>query len=120
MGLPDFTKVMKALAFAAIAICLALYAWTVWYDRSLKAGDPFGYRNIKACSKIRPGVTEAGLAAALGAPERVEEAGGVRRLSFHTLSAASAPIRADVEAATGRVLELRCRDEGEPTWTLRP
>lgn len=120
MGLPDFTKVMKALALAAIALCLVLYAWTVWYDRSLKAGDPFGHRNLKACSKIRPGVTERDLAATLGAPEKVEESGGVRRLSFHTLSVASAPIGADVDAATGKVLELRCRDEGEPTWTLRP
>lgn len=110
---------MKALAFAAIVICLVLYGWTVWYERSLKAGDPFGYRNLKTCAKIPPGVTEAGLAATLGAPESVEEAGGVRRLSFHTLGVATLPIQADVDPATGAVVELRCRDDGKPTWSLR-
>jgi hypothetical protein len=111
---------MKKLAFAAILICLALYGWTVWYDRSLKRSDPFGHRNLQLCAKIRPGAGEADLTATLGAPERTEEAGGVRLLWFHTLSAASAPIRAEVDAATGKVLELRCRDDGAPTWSLRP
>jgi hypothetical protein len=120
MSLPDFTKTMKALAFAAIAICLALYGWTVWYDRSLKSSDPYGYRNLKECAKIPPGVAEADLVRTFGAPERTEEAGGVRRLFFHTLREASAPIQAEVEAATGKVLELRCRDDGKPTWSLRP
>lgn len=120
MGIPDSARTMKRLAFLAIAICLALYGWTLWYDRSLRAADPYGYRNLKACSKIRPGVDEAGLAAKLGAPEIVETAGGVRRLSFHTLRVATAPIQADVDAASGTVVELRCRDEGKPTWSLRP
>lgn len=118
MWRPDATKTMRVLALAAIAICLVLYGWTVWYERSLRRSDPFGYRNVKACEKIAPGVTAAGLAAVLGAPERTEEAGGVRRLFFHTLSEASAPIRADVDAASGRVLGLNCRDDGTPMWTL--
>jgi hypothetical protein len=111
---------MKKLAFAAIVICLVLYGWTVWYDRSLKRADPFGYRNLKLCAKIRPGAGEAEIMATLGAPERTEAAGGMRLLSFHTLSAAAAPIRAEVDAATGKVLTLRCRDDGPPTWSLRP
>jgi hypothetical protein len=110
---------MRYFAFAAIAVCMALYGWTIWYDRSLREQDPFGYRNLKACVKIAPGVAEADLVGILGAPEKSEEAGGVRRLQFHTLSVATAPISADVDAATGRVLELRCRDDVKPTWTLR-
>jgi hypothetical protein len=119
MGVPDFTKTMKALAFAAIALCLFMFGWTVWYDRSLEHEDPFGYRNLKLCAKIEPGVDEAGIVAKLGAPERAEDVGGVRRLSFHTLAAASAPIQADVDPATGAVVELRCRDDGKPTWSAR-
>ena len=99
---------MKRLAFAAIVVCLGLFAWTVWYDRSLEREDPFGYRNLKACAKIAPGATEADLVRALGAPERSEDAGAVRRLFFHTHRAAAAPISADVDPATGRVRELRC------------
>ncbi|HEY5999591.1 MAG TPA: hypothetical protein VI078_09880 [bacterium] len=110
---------MKYFAFAAIVICLALWGWTFWYDRSLRAEDPFGHRNLKACPKIAPGASEADLVRALGAPEKSEEAGGVRRLQFHTLRVAAAPISADVDPATGRVLELRCRDDVKPTWTLR-
>jgi hypothetical protein len=99
---------VKKSAFAAIVVCLALYGWGMWYDRSLREEDPFGYRNLKACPKIPPGATEADLVRALGAPERRSEAGGVRRLEFHTHRAAAAPIGADVDPATGRVLELRC------------
>ena len=99
---------MKRFAFAAIVICLALFSWTVWYDRSLEREDPFGYRNLKACGKIAPGATEADLVRALGAPERSEETGAVRRLFFHTHRAAASPISADVDPATGRVLDLRC------------
>lgn len=110
---------MKYVAFVAILACLGLYGWTVWYDRSLKEQDPFGHRNLQACGKIAPGASEADLVRALGAPERRAETGGVRRLEFHTLRAATAPISADVDMATGRVLELRCRDDGSPTWTTR-
>jgi hypothetical protein len=99
---------MRWFAFAAIVICLGLFAWTVWYDRSLREEDPFGYRNLKACGKIAPGGTEADLVRALGAPVRVTEAGGERRLEFHTHRAAATRIGADVDPATGRVLELRC------------
>jgi hypothetical protein len=119
MRVPEFAKTMKALAFVAIATCLVLFGVTVWYDRSLERGDPFGYRNLKLCAKIEPGVDEAALVAALGAPERVEAADGRRRLFFHTLAAASAPIQADVDPATGAVVELRCRDDGKPTWRAR-
>jgi hypothetical protein len=109
---------MKYVAFAAIVICLALYGWTVWYDRSLKADDPFGHRNLQECAKIRPGATEADLVRILGAPEKSEQVGGVRRLSFHTLGVATAPISADVDAATGAVRVLRCRDDGAAAWNL--
>jgi hypothetical protein len=111
---------VKYLTFAAILICLALYGWTVWYDRSLRSADPFGYRNLKACPKIPPGVGEADLVRTLGAPEQIEQLEGVRHLSFHTHAAASAPIRAEVDPATGRVLALRCPDTEKPTWSLRP
>jgi len=99
---------VKIFAFAAVAVCLALYGWTVWYDRSLREEDPFGYRNLKACPKTAAGVAEADLVRTFGAPERSEEAGAVRRLFFHTHRAAAAPISADVDPATGRVLALRC------------
>ena len=111
---------MRRFAFAAVVIiCLALYAWTVWYDRSLRAEDPFGYRNLKDCAKITPGATEADLVRTLGAPERSEENAGMRRLEFHTHRVATAPISADVDPATGRVLDLRCPGAEERTWDRR-
>lgn len=107
---------MKYFAFAAVVICLVLYGWTVWYDRSLKAEDPFGHRNLQECKRILPGATEADLIRILGAPEKIVAVGGVRRLEFHTLRAATAPISADLDPATGKVLELRCLGDGSPTW----
>ena len=107
---------MRKLVFAAILVTTVLYGWTVWYDRTLREDDPHGYRNLKACAKLRPGITEDDLVRELGPPENHEEAGGVRKLAFHTLRAAAAPIRAETDAATGRVLVLRCRDDEKPTW----
>jgi hypothetical protein len=107
---------MRKLVFAAILLTMILFGWTVWYDRSLREEDPHGYRNLKACAELRPGVTEEDLVRVMGPPERREEAQGVRRLAFHTLRAAAAPISAEVDPATGRVLLLRCRDDEKPTW----
>jgi hypothetical protein len=109
---------VRGFAFAAIAMCLGLYAWTVWYDRSLREEDPFGYRNLKACGTISPGVVEADLVRALGAPERSDQSGTVRRLFFHTHRAAANPIAAEVDSATGRVLSLRCAGDGKPAWAV--
>lgn len=36
---------IKTLSMVAVALCLGLYGWTVWYDRSLKNSDPFGHRH---------------------------------------------------------------------------
>jgi hypothetical protein len=111
---------VKWFAFVAVVICTGLFAWTVWYDRSLREEDPFGYRNLKACPKIAPGATEAELVRTFGAPEQSTEGGGVRLVRFHTHRAAATPIRADVDAATGRVLALRCAGDDTPAWTARP
>jgi hypothetical protein len=111
---------VRKFAFAAMIVCLALYAWSVWYDRSLRREDPFGYRNLKACTKIAAGSTEADLLRTLGAPERREGSGGVRRLLFHTHRVAAAPIMAEVDPATGRVLALHCPGDDKPRWNVRP
>lgn len=109
---------MKKLAILAVALCGVLYVWTIWYARSLRSSDPVGYRNAQACFKLKPGILEADLVKAFGAPERTQESGGKRLLEFHTLSEAAAPIRAEIEAATGKVAALWCREDDQPTWSL--
>jgi len=109
---------MKRLAFAAVVLTLVLYALTVVYDRRLQSADPVGYRNMKTCLTLAPGIGEGELRAALGEPTRREPAGGAERLEFRTLSAAAAPIRADVDAKTGKVAALWCRDDTRPTWRV--
>jgi hypothetical protein len=109
---------MKKFAFAAIALTLVAYALTVVYDRRLERGDPIGYRNVKTCPRLEPGIGEGALKAALGEPTGREPAGSGERLTFRTLSAAAAPIRADVDAATGQVVALWCRGDEQPTWRL--
>ena len=71
------------------------------------------------CGKLRPGIREADLVTAMGEPEKRETSGGVRHLTFHTLAEAGAPIRAEVDAASGAVLELWCREDERPTWSAR-
>ena len=107
---------MKRLAGAAIVLTLVLYALTVVYDRRLEQADPAGYRNMKTCLGLRPGIGEGELRAALGEPTRREPGSGGERLEFRTLSAAAAPLRADIDGATGKVIALWCRGDDRPTW----
>ena len=107
---------MKRLAFAAIVLTLVLYAMTVVYDRRLKSADPAGYRNMKTCLLLRPGIVEGELRAALGEPTKRGAGSDGDQLEFRTLSAAAAPIRADVDTVTKKVVALWCRDDDRPTW----
>jgi len=109
---------VKKLAFAAIVLTFFLYAWTVVYDRRLEKADPVGYRNIKTCLRLKPGSGEGELRAALGEPTRRVPEGGGERLEFRTLSAAAAPIRAEIDGATGKVVALWCRADDRPTWRV--
>lgn len=111
---------MRKAAFAAILACTLMYAWGMWYERSLRRSDPAGYRNVKACFRLDPGVVEADLLRAFGEPLDVAEAESMRRLEFRSPAGATAPIRAEVDAATGRVIELRCRGDERPTWVSAP
>ena len=110
---------MKKLAFGAIVLTFFLYALTVVYDRRLESADPAGYRNIKTCLRLKPGIGGDELRAAFGEPTRREPESGGERLEFRTLSAAAAPIRADVDGATGKVRALWC-DEDRPAWRVPP
>ena len=109
---------MKKVAFGAIVLTFVLYAMTVVYDHRLQSADPVGYRNVKTCFQIGPGITEGELRAALGEPTKREAGSGGERLEFQTLSAAAAPIRADVDTATKKVVALWCRDDDRPTWRV--
>jgi len=109
---------MRKLVFAAIGLTLVLYALTVVYDHRLKREDPVGYRNVKTCVRLPPGIGEGELRAALGEPTKIEPATGGTRLEFRTLSAAGAPIRADIDGMTRRVAALWCRDDARPTWRV--
>jgi len=118
-GRPDRAPAsVKKLAFAAVVLTFVLYALTVVYDRRLESTDPVGYRNMKNCLRLGPGSGEGALRAAFGEPTRREPGGGGERLEFRTLSAAAAPIRADLDKATGKVVALWCRDDERPTWRV--
>jgi len=107
---------VKKLAFAAIVLTFVLYALTVVYDRRLQRADPAGYRNMKTCLHLVPGIGEGELRAALGEPTRRTPGNGGERLEFRTLSVAAAPIRADLDVATRKVVALWCRDDDRPAW----
>jgi hypothetical protein len=109
---------MKKLAFAAVVLTFVLYALTVVYDRRLEKADPVGYRNMKTCPRLGPGIGEGELRAAFGEPTRRVRGSGGERLEFRTLSAAAAPIRADVDGVTGQVVALWCRADDRPTWRV--
>lgn len=76
-----------------------------------------GFRNHRTCESLKPGITVPGLTAALGQPVHRSNANGQTWWYFRTPSIMAGPIRAQVKEATGKVLSLRCHEDGPPTWT---
>src|SRR6266849_6414196 len=103
----------RILAFAAAVLIgaplIALGAYC-WANRD-------GFRNLRSCESLKPGITVSGLTAALGQPVHRSAANGQTWWYFRTPSIMAGSIRAQVNEQTGKVLSLRCYEDGPPTWT---
>jgi len=84
----------------------------------LRWRDSIGYRNLSACSTIKAGASVEQLKAVLGAPVATSTSRGMTWLHFQTASIAAGQIRAAVQPATGKVIALRCSEDGPDTWSL--
>ncbi len=84
----------------------------------LRWRDPIGYRNLRACSTIKAGASLEQLKAVLGAPVATSTSRGMTGLHFQTASVAAAQIRAAVQSSAGKVIALRCSEDGPDTWSL--
>ena len=83
--------------------------------------DPIGFRNSKVCPGLKPGITIDETKSALGEPVMREEVSDHKVwVFFKTPSIAAGPIRALVDKPTGKILTLRCNEDGPPTWTFSP
>jgi hypothetical protein len=87
-------------------------------DGYLRWQDPVGYRNLSSCTTIEPGATLEQVKAALGEPVAMSTSRGMTWVHFRTASIAAGPIRAAVQPSTGKVLALRCSEDGPDTWSL--
>jgi len=103
-------KVLALGTAALVAVPLVGVGAYRWIDRD-------GFENLRTCRRLRPGVTVDGLTAALGQPVHRSEANGETWWHFRTPSIMAGPIAAQVSEPTGRVLVLRCHQDGPPTWT---
>lgn len=92
--------ILLSLPFIGIGV----YLWTNWE----------GYRNLGTCKSLKPGIMAPDLTAALG--QSIGRSGSW--WYFKTPSIDSGPIRAFVSEPSGKVLELRCYEDGPTTWTL--
>jgi hypothetical protein len=78
-----------------------------------------GYRNLRACRTLSPGISLSGLVRELGTPVDKWESLGKQWVSFETPSIMAGMIKAQVDEKTGNVLVLRCFEDGPPTWTIQ-
>ncbi|SRR5258708_3672792 len=108
---------MKKLLFVSASFALvAAIAGTATYGY-LRWRDPIGFRNLKACKTIKPGVSLAELKAVLGEPVATSTSRGTTWLYFRTASIAAGQIRASVQPSTSKVVALRCSEDGPDTWS---
>ena len=96
-----------------LVISLALFAGVHMYWR---LADPIGYRNYRLCSRLPRSITAAQLKARLGEPIYRQEVDHEVWLFFKNLSIAAGPIKAQISASDGKVIKLRCCEDGPDTW----
>jgi len=99
----------------ALVVCLVLFGGIQLYCRLT---DPIGYRNYRICNKLPQGITAAQLKTALGEPMYRRDMDGEVWLYFKTLSIIAGPIRAQISDSDGKVLRLRCSEDGPDTWSV--
>jgi len=68
-----------------------------------------GYRNMRVCLELKPGMSSADLQAKLGEPRVVVRAGETWWY-FESPWVAAAPIRALIEVKSGQVVSLNCSE----------
>jgi hypothetical protein len=78
--------------------------------------DYFAFPNLRICKSLQPGISQSELITALGAPFRSQQDGHFVTLYFKSHPVAAGPIRARVDSVTGRVVTLRCSEDGAPLW----
>ena len=109
---------MKKLALVTGSLILVCAIAAVAVIGYLRWQDPVGFRNLKACSTIKAGVSIGELKALLGEPVGTSTSRGMTWLYFQTASIAAGQIGADVQESTGKVVALRCDHDGPDTWSL--
>ena len=106
--LKNYVAFVAAVLIASAVIGLCAYAWA----------NREGFRNVRICETLKPGITASGLTAALGQPVHRSNSNGEAWWYFQTPSIMAGPIRAHVSESGGHVVSLRCHEDGPPTWTL--
>ena len=98
------------IVVVALTAPIGYYRWT----------ERVGFKNVEICQKLQPGITLSDLEQALGASTGSWiSKSGARWLTFETPSINAGQIRAEIEEPSGRVLTLRCFEDGPPTWTIK-
>ena len=72
----------------------------------LRWRDPVGYRNLKVCRTLKPGITRDELYKVLGDPVSTVVVRERTLVYFKTASIAATRIHAEIQESTGRVLSL--------------
>lgn len=73
------------------------------------------YNPIKTCESIQPGVNLDQLIAALGTPINKTDSW----YYFSSAFGAAGPIRAKISQTSGKVLALKCTEDGETDWAVK-
>jgi len=106
--LKSYVPFVAAVLVSSAVIGLGAYAWA----------NREGFRNVRICETLKPGITASGLTAALGQPVHRSNSNGETWWYFQTPSIMAGPIRAHVSESGRHVVSLHCHEDGPPTWTL--
>ncbi len=74
------------------------------------------FPNIRICKMLKPGISQSELVAALGQPCSAKPDGRFLKLSFMSHPVAAGLIKARIDTSSGRVVMLKCSEDGLPLW----
>jgi hypothetical protein len=96
------------VTFFSIPFIVLVAYW--WIERE-------GIRNYTVCKTLKAGISVSELIDRMGEPAGREKSSDGTWFIFRSPSVMAGPIRAQVDESHGKVLVLRCDEEGPPTWT---
>ncbi len=114
-------KFKDKIKLVLIGVLIVIAVPVTFYIVDIYFLNPLGYKNLKICDELTPGISAEEIIKKLGKPLHKEEDkdnSEYHWISFETPSIMAGLIRARINKSTGAVVTLRCHEDGPASWDI--